>query len=369
MYHNRVNWDSFYDILIASIKQETHETHKNRYEVFIRWLDLHRANGNQIAHIKQLKKGKEFTTLSNNVADYFEFVFNMTHNTGDTLNKYLDSFLYMWQLHGIGIKRTDFPWISRFVKGCNKLAQNKYGKRVRRMKYAICNPQLEHMLAITKDDHARMGMLFQHRFCLRAEHYTHRKSKKKDCLRMRDMLFYPSFDNPYSLLISVPEKIDKNHQYLAPMTRQVHCTCEYTWIKWTCIVHTFKAYVLKYNKYTQPDAPVIGSNKKAVTYSKMRLAVRKVVQQLGLKKVNYGTHSLRAGSATELHCEGRDIMYIKHFGNWANVESAMGYLRPRNADMNKFIPDWDDYCLRREEQLKQFVQAQFNRLRKLYPKL
>ena len=55
-------------------------------------------------------------------------------------------------------------------------------------------------------------------------------------------------------------------------------------------------------------------------------------------------HSLRAGGATEMYLAGYSIIDIRNFAWWRTMESVLGYIHPHNADMEKFIPDFGEYC-------------------------
>ena len=279
-------------------------------------------------------------------------MWNTTHNLGNTLIIYLTSILYVFRIKSIYLTRQMFPWTGQWQSACNREAQRKYNRHVNRMKFAIINPQLEEFLRIVNNRDVKMAMLLQHRFVLRAEHYCKPTKQDKDCLRIKHIKFLPTQYAPTHLQITIYH--DKNHIFKQPMTRIVKCTCQ---TKWSCVVHNLKGYLYGFdlkkptlNKIKQLEEPLIGSSNKPLTYDKMQKTLKKVVIEAGYDPDNYGTHSFRAGGATELHCEGRDLIYIKEFGHWKSMDSVYGYLRPRNADRHNYIIDWDKYCAYRRKE-------------------
>lgn len=335
----------------ASVGNKANKLYNRKFELFQEFCDIMQSLGKYIPTMLDLKCGKRLTELNNLIMNYLSYRWNTTHNLGKTLTADVDALIYVWKLNGALISRATFPWLNRFARGCNNKAQNEHGKKVNNMKYAILNPQLEKMYNRTIDKHVRMAMLFQHRFLLRSEHYTtpppqlaKDKYYKKDCIRMRDVQFIPSIGFAQKLKITIYK--DKNHKIVDPMHRVVKCTCH---LKWKCIVHEFKNYAISCKKVHAPWAPAIGGKGRfdTVNYNRMLTIVKAVIKEMGYDESNYGTHSFRAGGATELHCEGRSPHYIKNFGHWASMTSVDGYIRPRNGDMDDFIPDMDEYCDRR----------------------
>ena len=76
----------------------------------------------------------------------------------------------------------------------------------------------------------------------------------------------------------------------------------------------------------------------------MQSAIKSIMKQLGVDPSGYGTHSLRAGGATELYLSGYNIIDIRNFAWWRAMESVLGYICPHNPDMEKFVPDFGEYC-------------------------
>ena len=336
-------------ILSASVNAKTHDRHYKRYQQWLDWLDLYHSMGNFVPSMKQLKSQRKMIEWINIVGNYMSDVFETTHNIGKTVVANLDSLLYVWQLKGLYLERRSFPWCRRFVRGCNILAQDEFGRRINMPKFAIVNPQLQLMIRTCRDIHVRMGMLLQHRFVMRAEHFTltDASNEKKVWLKMKNIQFLPSLFAPKVLIIS--NNSDKNHQINMPMQRTCKCTCH---LKWDCVVHKLKLYLLDtLDKFRDPNAPVIGSVSNVLTYSRYMRVVKAICKELKWNAKNYGTHSFRAGGATELHCEGRDPLAIQQFGHWKSMPSVLGYVRPFNTDIKKFILIWDDYCMNRRREV------------------
>ena len=236
--------------------------------------------------------------------------------------------------------------VRRVIRGCNLIAQNKFNRKVDMPKFAIVNPQLEMMLKTVYDKDVRMAMLLQHRFVMRAEHIVF-TSKGKIWLKLCNIQFKPNMMYPKLLMIS--NNKDKNHQINMPMQRTCKCTCV---LKWACVVCELRDYLLTdLDKFNDPLSPVIGTSTQVLKYLRYLRVVQAVCKQLKWDKTNYGTHSFRAGGATELHCEGRDPISIQHFGHWKSMSSVLGYVRPFNSDMHQFIAIWDEYCAMRRHQV------------------
>ena len=345
---NGFNWDTFEDKLRRGCTIDTDKAHLNRYKVYLDFQLLYKAMGHSIPTLDQIKKGEKLDELDDLIANYMNFLWNITHNLGKTLMGYLDSIIYVYRTQRVYINKQMFPWLHTWKKSCDRDAQNIYGKKVKQMKFAIINPQLEIMLKITRDRDARMAMLLQHRFVLRSEHYCKPKSAEKDCLRMSHIEFIYG-RNPYKPTgVRIRVYHDKNHIFKRAMVRTVQCTCH---TKWSCVVHELYKYVYGLDpfKIHNSHQPLIGTLDKPLTYDKMLAVTKAVVKQMGLDESNYGTHSFRAGGATELHCEGRDLAYIKEFGHWETEESVFGYLRPRNPDMYRYINTWEEYNKQRRK--------------------
>ena len=346
---------TFNDIVEASVSPKTHAKHVKKFNKYQIWVDKYAANrGIHVPHMDDLVENKYFTELSNLVKIYLEYIWNKTHNLGVTMGAYLDSLIYVWQINGVNISTRSFPWLRRFKTGASTIAQDVFGRRVNNTKFAILNPQLEHLLAVTRDPDVRMAMLLQHRFLLRAEHYCTPVNKKiKDCLRLKDIKWIPHIGNPHSVQIWIDR--DKNHKFKQRMPRIRSCTCKPgKHFQWSCVVHE----LIRYFRYTRKfdyggaDTPVIGGWDEAQTvdYSHMRVVLRAVIKKdLKLDPDDYGTHSFRAGGASEMFCEGRRPHDIQAFGFWKSLDSVMGYIRPCNADIFDYIPNYDQYCFQRRE--------------------
>ena len=345
----------FNDIVAASVLPDTHAKHVKRFNKYQIWVDKYAANrGLHVPHMDELAENKYFTEVSNFVKAYLEYIWNKKHNLGVTMGAYVDSLIYVWQIHSVNISTRSFPWLRRFKTGATSLAQDVFNRRVNNTKYAILNPQLEHLLAVTRDPDVRMAMLFQHRFLLRAEHYcTPANRKLKDCLRLGDIKWIPHIGNPHSLQIWIDR--DKNHKFRQKMPRIRCCTCTPgKHFKWSCVVHEFLKYCRFKNKIHcgSADTPVIGGwdEEQTIDYSHMRNVLRAVIKNdLKLDPDDYGTHSFRAGGASEMFSEGRTPHDIKAFGFWKSLDSVMGYIRPCNTDMYKYIRNYDQYCHKRRQ--------------------
>ena len=269
-------YDTFKDIMMASVKKKTYDGHNKRYIVYMKFCDVWQSMGHYVPTITDMKNNKRIVELDNLMMSYLEYLWNQTHNLGNTLKGYVDSLIFMWQIDGVNVSRASFPWLRRFGSGCNRKAQDEHGKRVNNMKFAIVNPQLDIMYKTCINVHVKMAMLLQHRFLLRAEHYTTPPKQQpndiayhKDCLRMKHVEFIPHSGFAQKMKITLFK--DKNHQIVEKMVRIVPCTCH---LEWTCVVHEFLRYSRENKKFQGKnwrEYPAIGSDKVdgSITYSKM----------------------------------------------------------------------------------------------------
>ena len=76
----------------------------------------------------------------------------------------------------------------------------------------------------------------------------------------------------------------------------------------------------------------------------MNDSLKAILSELGMDASNYGTHSLRAGGATEMYLAGYNIIDIRNFAWWKAMESVLSYICPHNPDMEHFVPDFELYC-------------------------
>ena len=98
-----------------------------------------------------------------------------------------------------------------------------------------------------------------------------------------------------------------------------------------------------------PTEPLIIHEGEHMKYKFMQSAIKAIMKRLGVDPSGYGTHSLRAGGATELYLSGYNIIDIRNFAWWRAMESVLGYIRPHNPDMEKFVPDFGEYCASRRK--------------------
>ena len=334
---------SFGQIIDASVIKRTGAGYARKAILFEDWLDKYATNGGWVPKYDDLRQHKDLIWWINIVGTYLTDRFNDTHNIGNTLAAHLDALLHHWGLkYNLFLKRKDFAFLNKFVRGCNALAQDKYGKRVNVPKYAIVNRQLKAILGATRCKDLKIAFLLQQRFVLRAEHYTYTHPNKKPVV-IGDVRFYPGIANPAQA--TVITRFDKNHRTFSYCERTCMCTCN---IEWKCVVHALADHILP--RLHVPWEPLIMHNNRLIRYDYVLSGLKAVVRGLGLDPTHYGTHSFRAGGATELHCEGRDPFAIQRFGHWKSLDSALGYIRPWNADLHLYVKNWDLYCQERRQQ-------------------
>ena len=190
----------------------------------------------------------------------------------------------------------------------------------------------------------KFAILFQFKFCLRAEHYC---IDNGEYICGRNVQFIPNIFNPTHVAIRTSN--DKNHKNSSSVSldRTLKCECKGYWPQ-LCMVHMAQKYCL--TRLDKPDEPLVMADKGPMKYNTMLSIVRKLIAKLGLDPMNYGTHSLRSGGTTELHLEGWPILNIQQFVHWESLQSVLRYIRPNNPDLEKFGYTSTHYEIMRTEQ-------------------
>ena len=137
------------------------------------------------------------------------------------------------------------------------------------------------------------------------------------------------------------------------MHRTVYCTCNTDWTCLPCMAN--RVVQMRLAQGAKSSEPLILHQGKHMTYSFMRTAIRSILIKLNVDPSSYGTHSLRAGGTTEMYLAGYNIIDIRNFAWWRAMESVLGYIRPHNQDMEKFVPDFDLYCKSRRQKTAMFA--------------
>ena len=273
--------------------------------------------------------------------EYFTWRFNTTKNIGDTLSGEFSGILHFCRQSNLFVTGDWFPGVSPIFKGANRIAQNDFGKRVRQGKRALFLPMIKAMCKVATDLEKAI-ILVAHQGMLRAEHYSDKGIGNK-YLRMRDIYFEPNMDNPEHLVLW--NKHDKNHPFKVNMARSLPCRCK---TNWPCAVHALLK-VIKNDKRSG-RSQLLQCREGKLTYSALQKIVKELCRKIGLNDEEYGSHSLRAGGATEAFLEGKDSLWIQMFGHWESIDSVKGYVRPRNPEIYLFINSLVKYeILRRKE--------------------
>ena len=303
------------------------------------------------------------------LGDYLTYKFNKTLNAGGTLNNEAAGVLYCIGVdYGVVLTSSLLPSIRRVCKGAENILLTMFGPRSRG-KYPILNPILEDMLKQAETVWEQWALIVAHRFCLRSQHYCNHNWNKRPSnasdseneeegnhfLRVRDIRFNPSIENPTSLTIIT--RHDKNNPDLYHMERTVECSCN---TPWTCVVHMGQR--LFKNNRLPLSAALLQCRKGDMYYSAMRNIVRTCIRKIGLDPKNYGTHSLRSGGTSELFIEGRQAIYIKNFVWWRNMGSIFVYIKPNNPDLLNYAPSFVEYRKSRLRQtgLTDFIDKSWN---------
>ena len=339
------------------INRKSRKTRDNKIEEFLLWLEDRRAQGLYAPTIHELKRAKQQDNLKkffDIIPFFFEYRFNLTYNKPNSFDADLGAIKH-FLLTEVNLATTNaihFPWYKEFKKGVRNIRTEVLKKDDITPKLAIFNPMLEAMLKVTRNLYIKLALLLAQRFCFRAQHYLATDSEA-DFLTLGKIKFRYNKDGSVRNM-SVHNKRDKNNKSTYEMQRTVYCSCNTDWTCLPCMAEKVVKMRLAYG--AKPTDPLIINDKgKLLSYSSMELAIKSIMTQLGVNPKFYGTHSLRAGGATEMHLAGYNLFDIRNFGWWRAMESVLTYIRPANQDMEKFVPDFGEYCISRKNKTAMFA--------------
>ena len=287
--------------------------------------------------------------------DWAVFEFNNKKNIGNTIKRKCSEILLHLNHYDIHLTLEFLPGINRICKGMNKIANKCWGKMINKPKRALLRPMIRKILKECNNNRDRLRILFPFEFMLRSEHYVwNNDPKNKPYLLMGNLQFEklnPSTGRPNALTIHMGK--DKNHQFERDLQRTVYCKCHTKWAD-LCVVclswRTLRAELWEGEKSQPVIQDVQG---RPVTYNSQLSFVQAVVKNLGLDPSEYGSHSMRAGGATEAFLSGHTALEIQQFGEWESLGSVLRYIRPKNPDLRLFKLSCSTYeNLRREQERK-----------------
>ena len=332
-------------------------TRDNKIEEFLLWLQDRRARGLYAPTIQELKKCKQAGKL-NDFLDiipyFFEYRFNVTYNKANSFDMDLNAIKH-FLLTEVNFPTTNavhFPWYKDFKKGVRNIRTEVLGKDGTTPKLAIFNPLLEAMLKITRNSYVKLALLLAQRFCFRAQHYLATESNA-DFLTLGKIKFRYNQDGSVRNM-SVHNKRDKNNKSTYEMQRTVYCSCHTDWTCLPCMAEKVVKMRLAYGA-KPTDQLILNDKGQHMRYASLEETIKAIMRQLGVNPAHYGTHSLRAGGATEMYLAGYNTLDIRNFGWWRAMESVLTYIRPSNPDMEKFVPDFGEYCTSRRNKTVVFA--------------
>ena len=286
--------------------------------------------------------------------DWAIFEFNDTRNIGNTIKKKCSEVLLQLNHYNIHLTLDFLPGIARICKGMNKIANNQWGKMVNKPKRAFLRPMIREMLKNCTNNNDRLRILFPFEFMLRSEHYVWNQDKKsKPYLQIGNLQFgklNPETVRPEALTIHMGK--DKNHQFERDLQRTVYCKCHTKWADLCVVCLTWRTLRVNIGKQDS-KLPVIRDCKgQHVTYNSQLAFIKAWAKKLKLDPDEYGTHSLRAGGATEAFLSGNTALEIQQFGEWECLGSVLRYIRPKNPDLQSFKHSCSTYeKLRRDQEI------------------
>ena len=357
--HSEKEFFSINDIYNSKlINPRSRTTRDNKIEEFLLWLTDRRIRGlyaPTIQELKECKQNKQLDKFFDIIPFYFEYRFNKTYNKPNSFDADLSAIKH-FLLTEINVSATNsqhFPWYKEFKKGVNNIRIEVLGKDGVTPKLAIFNPMLEAMLKTTKNSYVKLALLLAQRFCFRAQHYLATPSKA-DFLTLGKIKFRYNKDGSVRNM-TVYNKRDKNNKSTYEMERTVYCSCHTDWTCLPCMAEKIVNMRLAYGAKSS-DPLIINDKGEHMSYGYLQEAIKAIMKQLGVNPKHYGTHSLRAGGATEMYLAGYNLIDIRNFAWWRAMESVLTYIRPANQDMEKFVPDFGEYCDSRRNKTVMFAE-------------
>lgn len=327
------------DLINASVEKNYLKSSKNIWNKYTSWLKNQHIHDPNYPTLQYLIVTQNMRQLNRTMMDWAVHEFNDTKNIGNTIKNKCAQILLQYNHYGIHLSLDFMPGISRICKGMNKIASKNWGKKVGKPKRAFLKPMIREMLKKCTNNNDRLRILFPFVFMLRAEHYVWNDNpvNGKPYLKIGNLQFgtiNPNTNAPDSLTIHMGK--DKNHQFERDLQRTAYCTCHTKWAEQCVVCLTYR--VLREDLFhLNNDNPVIRDTKgKQVTYNSQLKFIKAFARILGLEEKEYGTHSLRAGGATEAFLSGHTALEIQQFGDWECLGSVLRYIRPKNPELKIF---------------------------------
>ena len=266
--------------------------------------------------------------------------FQRTGVKGSTIKNDISGIHFYLQYHGktLQLGKGYSDSLQKLYRGCNRMRARYEIDKTTFFRRALCNillyPMLDCIPGETRWERTvRALLLYAHDNGFRSHNYVYNNTAEA-LVRVRDLTFYPSVENPQALTSKLPRS--KTSQVDAPTreTRTIWCSCD----RGPCAVHEMAA-LLKDRMNEGSEALFLMDNGFPVTYNVLRKILKTLCEAIGLDPRYYTPHSLRIGCATDMSMEGVPIEIIMKFINWKSRKSAMIYIRPDNEDFIRFQLD------------------------------
>ena len=314
------------------------KTFRSKIYEFGEWFNKQRKRGIPYPKFKYLRYHSNPKQILNDILfAYGEYRFAKTNNQGDSIKSDFAAIRYYASLHGVFTSNDENPWVKKFSSGCDNTIRTDFKREVKTQKSPIFTPILEALLKVDfiKDDpNLYLAFLIAQRMVLRSEHYV--KTRGKNCvpLKIGNLHFHTTMSGKLYAM-SIKTKIDKNHPNTREMARTAYCTCHRKIACLPCMAYEFVNKKLK-NGATK-NTYLIEKDGNVMNYQYLLDRLKLAIVVIGCNPDFYGTHSFRAGGASELFFEGWTDRQIQYYGWWKVVDSIDCYIRPNNPDIDKFI--------------------------------
>ena len=275
----------------------------------------------------------------------FEFGFNQKSvgNSAGTIKSKLSAISYGLKLRGQrGIIYT--PALTMLLKGLTKMSGG--AKRKRPFTFSMLDTMFDLLAPFDLGASVRSMALWGTSclmmcFLLRRSEaaYTKRRTFKRFVLRAIDVRFYDSNLAAATSLqtahfVAITLRASKNDPLGASTTRILPRSentkrCPVT-AAWFMKRNALATVASGYAGSSSPPLSSFSTDGAGITASDLSAIVKKIVNAMGLPTGDYGTHSFRAGGATELIRAGVDPAVVQLFGRWmSEVYKRYTHLSPQ----------------------------------------
>lgn len=269
--------------------------------------------------------------------EYGLWRFRRTGVLGNTIKNDISGIQFYLQYYNVNVPlgKMESAQLTKLYRGCNRMRAKYEIDNKRYFRRALCDRILFPMLNLL-DLSTRWGktvrclLLFAKATAFRSHNYVFTNTAEA-MVRIRNIRFYPSIDNPKGFIVTLPRSKTRQIEAANRETRTIKCRCA----RGPCIVHELAEH-LKGRMNDGAEALFLTDTGFPVTYNILSKVLKILCDGVGIDWHYYTSHALRIGEATDQNMRGVPLEVTMKFVCWRSRKSAMIYIRPDNEDFVKF---------------------------------